>query len=156
MNTCPYYCAAARRAYLVVPEIGVLKWFWAADPPPTALRVPLECRRAQRAAQVLSLRLRGSSTGVYGQKGSDNATAVLYRPRSGQARRSHRTDDPPFMRRDSEPRTLRFAKTQGVHAISRRLEFCITPASRRSQPLKPPRAPGPDPGPPPTMFSSQP
>ena len=22
----PYYCAAARRAYLVVPEIGVLKW----------------------------------------------------------------------------------------------------------------------------------
>ena len=23
----PYYCTAARRAYLVVPEIGVLKWF---------------------------------------------------------------------------------------------------------------------------------
>ncbi len=23
----PYWCAAARRAYLVVPEIGVLKWF---------------------------------------------------------------------------------------------------------------------------------
>ena len=22
----PYYCAAARRAYLVVPGIGVLKW----------------------------------------------------------------------------------------------------------------------------------
>ena len=22
----PYWCAAARRAYLVVPEIGVLKW----------------------------------------------------------------------------------------------------------------------------------